>query len=441
MSEPTRVRRYDRGSMRKKGRKDARGFLHVDAALTRAPAVFPYHVRQSDGSFKLIREFRPADHVFSEKNLDSVRGAPVTDEHPKVRVTNKNIRKFQAGTGDSNVRRDGDKMLSGLTITDSDLVEQMERGDKREVSLGYDCDLIFEPGVFVDDNGVEHPYDAIQTNHETNHIAIVVEGRAGPECAVHMDGSEALRTLDGYQELDDMAHADDTKNKQPVTREDFFELLGGSKDKARVTVDGVDMELPTAQATRIADAMAKRENDAREALAARDKMEAERDAAVKERDEAKTALDDAVKPEAIADAVKARRSLEDKAQPHFTKDEWTGKDGKPGMSQATDDALKVAVVKKANPDINLDEKSPEYIDAAFDLVKAPSGKGGKGIDVLSNGVHDVQDHDDTDTSDAQKRVNDAMERDENKWQDPVPGGMTIDGKTPVPKKSRKSSAA
>jgi hypothetical protein len=65
-----------------------------------------------------------------------------------------------------------------------DAIEAARAGE-RQLSQGYQCDLREEPGTW---NG--EAYDAIQLNRRYNHLAQVVAGRAGPECALKFDSSQ-----------------------------------------------------------------------------------------------------------------------------------------------------------------------------------------------------------------------------------------------------------
>lgn len=406
-----RVRRYDRMQLRRAPRKDKKtGFLHVDASLTRAPAVFEY--RQRDGS--VLREFRPAEHVFGKRNVDSIKGGVVTDEHPPVRVTTKNVRRYQVGQAGSDVRQTNDVMEAPLTITDETLVQAMENG-KRQVSLGYDCGLVMKSGVWTDSAGAKHPYDAIQTDHETNHIAIVSEGRAGPQIRAHMDRTDAEQVLAGEQITMKTDRQDDNR---PVTREDFFELFGG-KDNARVTIDGVQYELPVETAKAVAGKMATDANEVADQTKRGDRLEAERDDMKVKLGEASKDFDEA----ALRERIDARIELEDRCAPHFDEQEWT-------KAKKLDDAgLRRAVVEKVRDGVNLDDKSADYIEAAFDMIEVPEPRDDqKHLRRLSKNVVAAPSRDDASErrTAIEKEINDAVKADNERWQKPVPHGLHID---------------
>lgn len=397
----TRVRRYDRQALRTKARKDAgTGFLHVDASLTRAPAVFPY--RCADGSIR--REYRPADHVFAQANLDSVRHAVVTDEHPPTKVNTANVKRYAVGHGDGNVRTANDHLHNGLIVQDDALIAKMERGDQVQVSLGYDCDLIMRPGIHTDSQGRQWPYDAIQTNHRTNHIAIVQTGRAGSSVRVHMDSTDAVQ--------EDETTMDPSKIENKLTSVDA--------DSARVKVGNIELTLPTAQAQAVATEQARADEAIAVEAKRADEAEGKLTAITKERDDLKTDSDDDAK---MHDRVIARVALVTKAQPHFDAKEW------PAMATKTDSEIMRAVVGKAHADIDLTDRSDDYVQALFDATKSKAqAKTDSGVQKLGTAVVTTRTDDsaDDDRATVQKRIDAIQDRQDQAWRQPVPGGFHRD---------------
>lgn len=409
----SRVRRFDRMPLRRKPRRDkATGFLRVEASLTRAPAVFAY--RRADGTIR--REFRAPEHVFASRNLDSVRGAVVTNDHPNVRVTRQNVSRFQVGQAEGEPTIDNDVLGSGLVVTNGDAIEDMERG-KRQISLGYDCDLVLEPGIWTDAHGVRHPYDAIQTNHETNHIAIVHEGRAGPEIRAYMDSTDAIQ-LDAGDQIDMPDH----DGQKPVSRGDFLEMFGGG-EKAKVDVNGVAYDLPVATAQAVADALAANETKLREAKASADRLEAERDSARQELKDAKAKIDEAVSQDELRKRIDARLELERRAEPHFDAKEW------PEARKLDDTELRRRTVAKVHDGVDLEGKSDEYIAAAFDLLPVPQIDDQDDLRRLSKHVIDAPPGNKSERNALEKTINDQMRKDDEAWKRPIPGGYTSDGPT------------
>lgn len=175
------VRRYDRGEFRTSTKKQPNGWLLAAGSLTRA-GIFQY--RNADGSVR--KELRLPEDVFHQDSLESYPLIPITDEHPEEMLTAENTAKYQKGTI-GYVRRDGDFLDSSLLFTDASLIKKIESGEKVELSCGYDCDLVVQPGIWKGQH-----YDLKQTNIRPNHVAVVERGRAGPQARIRLDAADAV---------------------------------------------------------------------------------------------------------------------------------------------------------------------------------------------------------------------------------------------------------
>lgn len=172
-----RVARTDIATLRPVDRRSD-GTIVADAHLTKT-GVFPY--QQPDGSIR--RELRRKQDVFDPTSLRSFEGRPVTNDHPADLLTARNAKEFAVGALTGSVTRDDDHLRGRLSIYDADTIAIIEAG-KQQVSVGYTCDCIEEPGV----DPMFGPYDAIQTNIRANHVAIVDRARAGQTAAIRLDG-------------------------------------------------------------------------------------------------------------------------------------------------------------------------------------------------------------------------------------------------------------
>ena len=148
-----RVRRLD--SIRL-DRKDAtyftdEGYL-VDHPILTSCGIFEY--KNLDGSVR--RELRLPEHVFKPESLKSYRGKPVIITHEAGVVDKDNVDREQIGTILSDGYRDGDNVRAEVIIHNTDAMRDC---GLRELSLGYNLDLLEEPGEW---NG--QPYDAISSS-------------------------------------------------------------------------------------------------------------------------------------------------------------------------------------------------------------------------------------------------------------------------------------
>lgn len=129
-------------------------------------------MQDGDPGQMVIVHRRPED-VFAEETIASFEGKPVTDDHPPENVQAENFASYARGHV-QNVRRAGDNLIGDIYITDPKLVSDVKQRVKREISCGYNCDLV------PDGTGGYR-----QTNIRGNHVAVVLRGRAGHDVAIH----------------------------------------------------------------------------------------------------------------------------------------------------------------------------------------------------------------------------------------------------------------
>lgn len=129
-------------------------------------------MQDGDPGQMVIVHRRPED-VFAEETIASFEGKPVTDDHPPENVQAENFASYARGHV-QNVRQAGDNLVGDVYITDAKLASDVKHRVKREISCGYQCDLV--------PDGAGGYY---QTNIRGNHVAVVLRGRAGHDVAIH----------------------------------------------------------------------------------------------------------------------------------------------------------------------------------------------------------------------------------------------------------------
>ena len=206
------VSRYDYGQVTKSEVTDE-GYLKV---WCKAARVGTQLYTRGDGT--QVREYRPEDEVSNPDSLASFGMKAVTLNHPKVLLDSKTTKLHQVGHAGSHVRFSDGFVEVALVITDQDAIDAVQRGDAQEVSAGYRVDYDPTPSVTPDGES----YDGIQRNIKVNHIALVARARAG---------REARLLLDSCDRNDAVADIEPPSNS-PVS------LM------ARITLDGLDIELP-----------------------------------------------------------------------------------------------------------------------------------------------------------------------------------------------------
>jgi hypothetical protein len=377
-----KAERYDNGSIGKV-KIQPNGFLHAPAYLTRT-GVFKYRLR--DGSIR--RELRTPDEVFNSDSLDTLRMTALTMGHPSKPVTTDNARGLSIGAVGQDVRVEDNKIAATIVVTDGESISTMKRG-RRQISCGYWCDLDFTPGVTED--GEE--YDAIQRNIIYNHAAVVDRGRAGPEISARLDADDdsdfAVMVTDDEDELTSTVNSDSAVSSQVEVEKSVdhnaAESVNPQRDetmKFTKKFDGIDYDYEAATESgkqaldKAIDALTARADAADEgrdaAEKATDAEKARADAAeekVAELEKARADAD-AVAPEKIREAVRARVALETAGAKVL---------GEDFNADAADDEIKRAVVLKVSPGAaeKLDGASDDYLKARFDAAVEDFDKNAK----------------------------------------------------------------
>lgn len=160
-------------------KRTADGFLSVPIVIAKR-MVLEYPQRNSETIYELF------DVPLTDQNfIDSCNGLPFVLEHPEqnsqnVNVDSENYNEFVKGVVvDPYVDLDKGEILGTLKVWDKNVINMIENGELVELSQGYNCFIVEEPGEL---NGEK--YDYRQTGIVMNHIALVNEGRAGDKVKI-----------------------------------------------------------------------------------------------------------------------------------------------------------------------------------------------------------------------------------------------------------------
>lgn len=155
------------------------GYL-MDRPILTSTGIFEY--TNPDGSIR--RELRLPEEVFSPESLRSYKGKPIIITHGAGLVNKDNVHDESVGTILSEGYKDGNSVRAEIVIHDTD---EMKKAGLKELSLGYNLDLDETPGIW---NG--QPYDAVQRNIIINHLALVLEARAGDQARLNVDSRDKI---------------------------------------------------------------------------------------------------------------------------------------------------------------------------------------------------------------------------------------------------------
>lgn len=316
--------RYDRAEL--KVRIDGDGFLYDSPTVART-GILVY--RNPDGSVR--RELRTRKDA--EQGLASMVGKPIVLTHAVGTVNAKTAKKHAIGTILA-ARQDGNLTNTDIVIHDASAITMAQDHGYRELSLAYKIREDKSPGYYNADTddisavpqpGYE-PFDIIQRDIAVNNLALVKSARAGRVARLNFDGDEIIH--------------EEEITMQKVRLDNGIEYdcapeVAAAFNAQKTRLDGIQAELDTAKA----------KTDA--VTAERDTLKARVDGIPEELKQAR--LD-------AAEQIKARNELEGVAGKLSIKC-----DGMDSME------VKKAVIGKTTK-VNLDGKSDDYINAAFDIA-------------------------------------------------------------------------
>ncbi len=177
---------------------DWNGFMEVRDNPISKIGVFPYLGSEIDNPEasdpdKVYWVFRPPEELSSKETIDSFKLMPFIDEHEILGNSGMPAeRKGIQGTIGEQVYYDAPYLRGNIKIHSS-AAQSLIKAGKVELSPCYGCTWPSEAGTY---DG--KPYQFTQRNIRGNHLALVEEGRTGPDVAVQdhrkftLDSAELL---------------------------------------------------------------------------------------------------------------------------------------------------------------------------------------------------------------------------------------------------------
>ncbi|MGY0790951.1 DUF2213 domain-containing protein [Azospirillum argentinense] len=177
--------------------KDADGRLRVERANISKAVVNPYLGREIPGwealgllpdrAYRLLRhpdELARAASSFNALPLLDTHVPATAWDHPKGKVV---------GTTGTDAAFEAPYLTNSLAVWTADAIAGIEDGTRKELSCGYRYDPDMTSGTWEG-----QPYDGVMRNIQGNHVALVREGRAGPDVAVDAKNPE-IETMSKYK--------------------------------------------------------------------------------------------------------------------------------------------------------------------------------------------------------------------------------------------------
>ena len=165
---------------------DDNGNLHVKCShLTKVQIreywghEIPGHERAGLDPSRVYRGYCPAEELSKQKTSESVNGIPIQFRHhpdfPEAPALDTRV-----GSTGTDGAFNYPYLDNSLHFTVQDAIDRIRDGSMRELSLAYRYTPDFTPGETEEGE----PYDFIMRDISANHVALVEEGRAGPDVLV-----------------------------------------------------------------------------------------------------------------------------------------------------------------------------------------------------------------------------------------------------------------
>lgn len=161
--------------------KDANGFLHVKNCHCTKVQIAQYlgcEISKDLIADKVYNVFRPEEELNKAETIQSLNGVPLQLEHHDD-TAEKPAQYTRIGATGTDAVFEYPYLSNSLHFFNQKAIDLIESGEKCELSIGYDCEIHKEAGEF---EGV--PYDFVQRNIKIQHVALVECGRAGADVKV-----------------------------------------------------------------------------------------------------------------------------------------------------------------------------------------------------------------------------------------------------------------
>lgn len=202
---------------------DLNGYVEIKGNPISKVGVFPYLGSEigAPEPDRIYSVYRPESELSDPECIDSFRLMPLVDEHSMLGSEDQGLtpaeKKGVQGVIGEDVYFDAPYLRGNIKIYSEAAKGLVSSNAKRELSPGYRCIYDFTPGAFDGEQ-----YDAVQRTIRANHLALVEEGRTGPDVAVldHMRfaldsnqlkeavmADENTKVTDGLEELKEALQA------------------------------------------------------------------------------------------------------------------------------------------------------------------------------------------------------------------------------------------
>lgn len=208
---------------------DTNGWFEIKDNPLSVVGVYPYMGRSISADCiqdRLYGVYRPESELSSQDCIDSFKLIPWIDDHVMLGNEDAGLtpseQKGVQGVIGQDVYFDGTTLKGNIKVFSEAMANLIANG-KKELSCGYRCRYEYAPGTF---NG-EH-YDYVQREIRGNHLALVENGRMGPDVAV-LD--HLTFTIDSQEFTQMMTKDTESKKDDKIEDEEKDETVYDSEEE------------------------------------------------------------------------------------------------------------------------------------------------------------------------------------------------------------------
>lgn len=206
---------------------DADGWPEIKENPITKVGIFQYSGSQISDALdpnQIFNVYRPAEELSRPETIESFKYKPLINEHAMLGSSKKGLtpaeEKGIEGVIGHDVKFDpkSGMLVGNLKIYSESMSEAIDQDGKKELSAGYYCDFVPEKGIYDGES-----YDFVQRNINGNHLALVWEGRSGPDVAVrdHMKFTcDTKELIMPDKEVKDVIVLDADESKTETQKED-----------------------------------------------------------------------------------------------------------------------------------------------------------------------------------------------------------------------------
>ena len=205
---------------------DTNGWFEVKDNPLSMVGVFPYSGRSVSPECdqdRIYMVYRPAEELGTKECIDSFKLIPWIDNHVMLGSEDAGLtpseQKGVQGVIGQDVHFDGETLRGNIKVFSEAMANLIANG-KKELSCGYRCRYEYAPGTY---DGVK--YDYVQRDIRGNHLALVWNGRMGPDVAVLDHFTFTVDNKEFLNMAEENKVAEVSEKKQDMSLEEVHKFL------------------------------------------------------------------------------------------------------------------------------------------------------------------------------------------------------------------------